>query len=229
MSRARRIRQTLRRHADGAGMIVPVEPAEKAHGERAKSWAGRCYEIACALVKAGACAGRPVYGHWTGPIKKGTPFDRGAPFARHGWVVLDGGSIYDPTRWVFEGVEPYIYIGPAHEYYDEGGNQWRAVMRVDPPEYDPSDKHYEVTQRLLPTPAWNFAERYLQIGTDQEPGWLTEQQLCYLANAPAADLGEHAEAIYTLIEALGRVALIPLDNYERFRHARFRRRFREGA
>ena len=34
----------------------------------------------------------------------------------HVWIERPDGTIVDPTRWVFEGVWPYVYEGPADLY-----------------------------------------------------------------------------------------------------------------
>lgn len=214
---------TLGRHADGVGIMTTVTRFEKALGERAQAWSGRCYEIACAIVKKRLVDGVAVYGHWLGPVHRRSPLYRErAPFSRHGWVSLEGGNVLDPTRWVFEAASPYIYIGPVGDVYDEGGNKWRRAVQPDPPPYDDSDRQYEITAQILPSAGWNFVERYLRIWqSDTQPvGFLTEPQLLYLANAPLDDLGEHAAAIYQALTKLGRRGLIPIDNYDRVERAR---------
>jgi len=57
--------------------------------------------------------GRARHGHWTGDVAYGSHFDRRAqlPFIAHGWIQLDDGRVLDPTRWVFENVAPYLYVG----------------------------------------------------------------------------------------------------------------------
>ena len=37
----------------------------------------------------------------------------------HTWIEKLDGTVVDPTRWVFEGVWPYIYEGPR-DWYDKG-------------------------------------------------------------------------------------------------------------
>ena len=192
----------------------------------AKKWAGRCYEIACALVRHGFVDGVAVYGHWLGKVEPLSYFAvrgaAGAPFVQHGWIQVRGNSnvIIDPTRWAFTGEDPFIYFGPNRGEYDEGGNGWRKVMRSPCPDFDPDEDLHEFTQALLPGKAWTHVERMLgsryliDIG-DLEPGTVTGRQLFWLANAPYEDLEPHAKAIYTAIEKLGEMAAIPIDNYRR--------------
>lgn len=221
-------RLAIGRHQNGVGVIIPVTRTEKLLGEKAKSWAGRCYEIACACVEKKVVDGVAVYGHWRGAVHERSLFYRGggAPFQRHGWVQLpaDGdGTVWDPTRWVFEAVQPYIYIGPAGTEYDEGGNAWRKALHGPPPDFDPDDRMVHVPGSVLPSEAWRFVEHYLGIDyafTKQEPGVLTTRQIVYLANAPLSDLGVHADAIYRALELLDQDALIPIDNHQRIQRER---------
>lgn len=101
-------------------MKLPTLAAcEKALGEKAETWVARCYEISCRIVAAGLVEGEAVYGHWLGKVHPRSHFaDRGRmPFIQHGWILLKDGSILDPTRWVFEAVSPYLYVGsPPDEW-----------------------------------------------------------------------------------------------------------------
>ena len=40
----------------------------------ARGWAGQCYAIAKQMVKRGLIKGTARYGHWLGPVAKGTAF-----------------------------------------------------------------------------------------------------------------------------------------------------------
>lgn len=93
-----------------------VAEVEQAIGVPAQDWKGRCFEIASLLVKTGLVKGHVVYGHWIGPIARSSVFaDRAhLGFCNHGWVLLDDGeTVIDPTRWVFEDKDPYIFKGSA--------------------------------------------------------------------------------------------------------------------
>lgn len=77
-------------------------------------WPGNCFGIAEAMVKAGLVDGTAVYGHWIGPISPRSMFQsrRGLGFCHHGWVLLkDEKTVVDPTRYVFESRQPYIFQG----------------------------------------------------------------------------------------------------------------------
>lgn len=208
------------------GFPPQLDRVEKVLGP-ARQWAGRCYEIACALVERGFVEGVPVYGHWLGKIDPLSYFgqlkrDR-TPFVQHGWVHVNGNRnlILDPTRWAFTNEDPYIYFGPNSGEYDEGGNEWKAAMRAPCPRFDEdAQRLYEFTQQMLDGAAWSHVERllgpdYLIDIDEHPPGTVTVEQLFWLANAPYEDLEPHAKSIYAAIVKLGNEAAIPIDNYRR--------------
>lgn len=198
--------------------LPTLAEAERRLGHKAKEWAGRCYEIACAFLSAGLVQGVAVYGHFTGKVHPKSFFGsrNHMPFVQHGWVLLPDGRIFDPTRWGFEDKEPYLYVtNSGDKEYDEGGNQLRKAMRPPAPEYDAFDRKIEFTQRVLAGGPWKHVEKLLDIDygfTKQEPGTLCYSQVFWLANTPFEDLQPHAQAIYKALEAVGELALVPWDN-----------------
>ena len=82
-----------------------------------ENWPGQCYGIASALLRHSIVTDETAelrYGHWTGPVSEDCSVEsfKSGPFQRHGWVAIlgdDESRIIDPTRWVFEGRDPYIY------------------------------------------------------------------------------------------------------------------------
>lgn len=200
-------------------MAVPtLAEAEAAVGEPAAKWVARCYEIAYKLVDAGAVEGRAVYGHYLGPVLPGSVFHdrhRSCGFTGHGWVSLPDGRVLDPTRWVFEAVAPYLYIGDAEgasssEHggapleYDEGGNVWRERNLAPPPPFQPTVSRVELN---LPQEASDHI--YILLGGS--PG-VTVEQLLWLSNLPLARLGEHARAVFQAIVEAGHAGFLPIDN-----------------
>jgi hypothetical protein len=195
----------------------PAEAAE-AIGLPLEAWSGQCYGVAVALVESGLVDGCAVYGHWLGPVAEGSHFDTGfRPFQRHGWIVLEDGSVVDPTRWAFEGVDPYIYHGPA-DHYDEGGNAFRSALRGPPPPLDLfEDEVITVGQHQLPTSAWNWLEKRLGLESNYadegyEPGMVSKAQLIWLAHLDPREMGGHAPAVIEMLDDLGMGALVPIDN-----------------
>lgn len=182
----------------------------------AEEWKGACFAIATQFVEQKIVQGIAIYGHWTGPIAKGTMFDRGwSGFCRHGWVLLPDGRIVDPTRWVFEGCEPYVYVGPA-DHYDEGGNQLRSAIRCAPPPYDASDGRFvHFASSDMPAITWNFISNFFILplkNPDYKPGTLAIRQVLWLANLSPEELGGHAKIIYQALRKHKLIAFVPKDN-----------------
>ena len=87
----------------------------------AKDWAGCCDELVEILLAPGGVIGVRQDGVWTGRTAlwgwKGDRWkrdDKGFPL--HTWIKCADGTIIDPTRWVFEGVLPYVYKGSNDHY-----------------------------------------------------------------------------------------------------------------
>lgn len=197
--------------------VPSLAAAEKKLGP-ARSWSGRCYEMACKLVESGLVEGVAVYGHWRGPVAPGSYFgDRHhLPFVQHGWVLLPDGSVVDPTRWSFDGSKPYIFHGPCGPEYDEGGNQFRRETLQPPPEFDVYEKLIRLPPRVLPSSAWNHIEKLLQLDygfTEQEPGVLCMSQFLWVCNLPFNMLGKHAKHVYDSADRVGLRGLVPIDNW----------------
>jgi len=169
-----------------------------------KKWPGRCHEIACAMLKAGLVEGKDRYGHYFGPIADDCEKFGGRAFTHHGWIE-SGDKIIDPTRWVFENVDPYIYIGPKDDPdYDFGGNRLRKMMMKPCPPFDKAHKVYKLPDHLK-------AYCQLMIGTDRDE--VSGAQAMWLANLPLDILDDRAEPLFRWIaEGVGLPGLIPMDN-----------------
>lgn len=171
-------------------------------------WPGQCFGIASAFVDAGLVAGHAVYGHFLGRVsKQSVPFGSrsGLPFQAHGWVILPDGRIFDPTRWVFEAVAPYLFIGPANNpEYDEGGNKFRTMMR-GPAIAEPM----AVRTFNIPLAGEAAAFARLAFGHDS-PFGINEAR--WLAHTAPNEAGLAIAGIYEACQAAGLGALIPLDN-----------------
>lgn len=169
-------------------------------------WAGRCYEIACAMLEFEMLEGTPRYGHWLGPVALGTLFDRSDPDApiHHGWIELPDGRICDPTRWVFEADKPYIFVGHDIDgFYDIGGDERRDTHVAEKPV---RDKLLANIKMKRSDPARIFVEREFGKGP------YSTVELFWLANLSRARLGQHAKAVYQWIEKAGHRGYIPIDN-----------------
>ena len=89
-------------------------------------WAGSCDQVVEEFLKTGYEQGIRRDGYWIGktsgwgwqtPKRYQWRRDAKGRNAIHVWIERPDGSIVDPTRWVFEGVLPYIYRGKADRHY----------------------------------------------------------------------------------------------------------------
>lgn len=114
-------------------------------GMPVRDWVGDCFGISLAICDRGLVEGRPVHGYYLGPVhpacavtpptvEPDDPAERmamvyafnltHAPYGiekyEQGYIALADGRVMDPTRWTFEMVRPYIYVGPGTDYRPAG-------------------------------------------------------------------------------------------------------------
>jgi hypothetical protein len=105
------------------------EEAAKAIEVPVREWPGNCWYICEWLLetdllpdgsthKRGRYTGALIYGKYRAEILAWSD-DIGS--RRHSWIETPDGTVVDPTRYVFEGVEPYIYKGARDNYVEEQG------------------------------------------------------------------------------------------------------------
>lgn len=183
--------------------VFDVYEAGDLIGVPVNQWEGNCHGIAMAIVESGMIDGKVERGYWKGLVSKKSIF-YGKPLIPHSWIRMSNGQIADPTRWCFECVEPYIFVG-GDECYDAGGNQFRKA-------------------NLKPCPAFNFDHKDSKIKFPTScnkfvmdlcgsPKYITINQAFWLANAPLDILKPYAKAIYTAFDKCKQGCLIPIDNY----------------
>ncbi len=194
--------------ADGSVLRKVLDPEAVATAIKipVSDWPGNCYAIASQMVEAGLVTGRAVYGHYLGRIRPGTLFS-GKPIVHHGWVVTADGQVIDPTRWVFEGVAPYIHYATtanSHEY-DEGGNVFLLTRRRPAPAHDQNSVTVEI-----PVDARPLCSALLSRNDVQRR--LTTEEAHWLATLSLILLGDSAKKLYEALVAMGFTALIPIDN-----------------
>lgn len=166
-------------------------------------WEGNCHGIASAIVKSGMIDGRVERGHWLGDVSAGSTFYK-RTIIPHSWIRASDGSIIDPTRWCFEQVEPYIYIGKDEDSYDVGGNQLRMAIMNPLPEFNPNGKRVDLK---LKEPCRTFVFALLN-----NPPFITINQLFWLGNLSPDSFDGHVKEVYEAIEKSGNIAIIPIDN-----------------
>jgi hypothetical protein len=169
-------------------------------------WPGNCYGIACAILKAGLVEGRAVYGHFLGTSAPGSIF-YGKPLVHHGWIETPDGKIVDPTRWVFECAQPYLFVSPTRETkdYDEGGNVYRLKTEKPAPAFNPKEQLFSLSAEAVP----------MINGMLKRPN--ADNQVCisemfWLANLSLYTLSDMAKPLYEELERLDMLSLVPVDN-----------------
>lgn len=156
------------------------------------NWPGNCYGVACKCVESGAVQGKAIYGVWDGPIFPGSPF-YGRAFMHHGWVKLPDGRIFDPTRFVFGGAEPYLWLGDHCEWYDESGG--RLAMRLRGPM--PTKPSVTVRLKITSEAARRFVVSGLKLGAWR--GSCDAARLSWLLKTPPALIPD-AKSLYGDLE-----------------------------
>lgn len=105
-------------------------------GMPVEDWRGNCHVVAGRFLDHGIVHGRIRRGLWCGYIHPlgffGTRW--ASEFTGHTWILKDDGEVCDPTRWVFEGCDPYIHTGPEDADYDYAGDRLRQLICRDFPE-----------------------------------------------------------------------------------------------
>jgi hypothetical protein len=199
-------------------VVVPtVAAVERGVGMKAKKWAGRCHEIACKVLKAHLAYGTERYGHYYGPVSP-TYSRYGLPFQRHGWIEAPDGSVIDPTRWVFEMVEPYIYHGPADDYDAGGERMAMGMLRPYPKSPDDTlgltaDQRATLARPIaLELPPGPARDRLAEL-TGGQVADFNLAQVAWLANLPVSSWRGHARAIYEAIAEAGQKAMVPYDSW----------------
>lgn len=185
----------------------------------AATWVGRCHEVADAVNRRLKLGLYLAYGAFRGCVRVTSPLYRpGLSWARHGWLEASDGAVLDPTRWVFEDCEPYLFRSQPG----------RVEMYRDLPVYDAgNDVLRQYLEKLRDVPGADAHEKIVPLRVDDQatvemirlmfgcaPGELNLMQVAHLANASRHSLGQHARAVFAAICAAGHRTLIPVDNYD---------------
>lgn len=171
------------------------------------SWPGNCFTVACQMLVHDLVEGRPCYGHYYGNIAKDSMFAR-QELVHHGWIETKDGYIVDPTRWVFESKEPYIYkekIKTALEY-DEGGQRFAKMMMPPIPMHESDKIICEIKDEKMAFLISSMLKR-----KDVQNG-VTMMECHWLGKQPLDMLGDNAKPLYQFMIDNKQSAWIPIDN-----------------
>lgn len=168
-------------------------------------WPGNCFGVASGIAEAIDWPGRVVYGLWWGTIHEDSHFNQRV--CSHGWMQW-GEWVVDPTRWVFESKDPYVYEGPVGPEYDEGGRKLHEVLadKIGPP--DPSDGR--TIEEEVPEEIRAMLRTYVEF-----PDKPTTAQLGWVASRDFRVLGKFAKPFFEWLVSNERQVLIPIDSRKR--------------
>lgn len=197
--------------------LLSVKQVEVITNFPSVNWKGNCYCIASKLVASGAIKGRAVYGHWLGDVDRHSFFRhrRHLPFIPHGWIVTEDNTIVDPTRWVFEAIDPYLYYGgdvkdpEEMNTYDEGGNSWRSATLKPVPKFNSKERLYTV---VMSEDAKDHLMELIGHRTQPQLKDLSFGLMFWVGNLPPDLLGQYDVEIFQWFVNVGLGALIPIDN-----------------
>lgn len=167
------------------------------------NWPGNCALIVRAIMDIGIIGAEYRRGHWLGP----------GGFTQHSWMEFPGGLIVDPTRWVFENREPYIYVG-RNDYYDTGSNALRIALRNPCPAFNPAEPSANLD--IQPEAAAAYIGEFISVQSEALVPYITKSQAFWLANCSPGELGAYVRETYTALVKAGMKAAIPIDNYRMF-------------
>ena len=191
-------------------IVFNVTEVAKIIGVPVEEWKGNCHGISSLLLEHKLVVGKLRYGHWIGPVREKTLFSKyPRGIVRHGWVELENGTIVDPRRYIFEGVEPYIYVG-KNDHYDAGGNRFRQSLMKPAPKYSKDER--QVTLKIRRIVARKILEDMLDTTSHFGVIYATIKQVFWLANLPLDTFSGFAKPIYEAIMEVGYGAFIPIDN-----------------
>jgi hypothetical protein len=187
---------------------MDIQIIEQAIGLKTEDWKGECYFVSCLILNANLIKGRAVHGSYFGTIAKASMFySKNLNMARHGWIETPDGKIIDPTRWVFEDVEPYIYETTINDPdYDKASSKLRKALMQPQPEYNP-----DVKQLAIPDGKSGSAIRsVLCIPLNRKT--ISVDEAFWMANLTLDSLNFQAEHVYNALIEWGFKAFIPADH-----------------
>lgn len=201
--------------ARAAGELMKLAPdlamVVAASGLPLEAWAGNCHGVATAVLESGILKerwpnARVMRGHFLGEIAPEGYFGRRSrAVQQHSWIRLEERVVLDPTRFAFDGREPYVFIG-SDEDYDLAGQHLRQLCRPDRP--CPSAGKDEARTHLR---LGNAATAHVLDLTGLDELRLAHNQLFWLANLPLVALAPHAREIHDALAAEKAKAFIPID------------------
>jgi len=168
-----------------------------------KTWPDNCYAVATALVELLPKNARTAYGFWYGTDKRNPE----RPLSRHGWAKFNG-KILDPTRWVFEKKEPYLFVCKEDKCkeYDEGMTEFKEAFERPAPERDK-------TQRIMSFKWTTNEAAFLTnlFGERRDWGKMSMGEYFWLANKQPKRILPIISSFYKQLKKQNSIGIVPID------------------
>jgi hypothetical protein len=179
-------------------------------------WPLNCYAVSCNIFKyINIQNAVPVYWKWFWFVSKYSPFDNWV--CNHWWIeFVDENNkiiIIDPTRWVFEWLEPYIYVWYNSSEYDRAWQKFQMLMREnwfkEIPLFDMNkDKKIEIS-------FWKEIDDFIYKNIFNEKyNFYFMKNIFYLANTPIVNLQPYEKIIFHILIEKWYSSYIPEDTKE---------------
>lgn len=131
-------------------------------------------------------------------------------YYRHAWILVNEKYIVDPTRWVFHGKTPKMYICEKDNRvdYDQNMVRFRSQFpRVFPPSENNTSKEIKMKwssemTKLLQT---------LTLKSEKSFKTIYMNQLMWMANLSPAILGNLRTELYDYLKSIQMTGFIPVD------------------
>ena len=185
-----------------------ISQVENIIGVKSEKWVANCYYISTLLVKHGVVEGKAVFGKYLGKVDKKSPF-YGNTFINHGWIETPNGEIIDPTRWVFESTEPYIYESNIKNIdYDRGSNVIKKLLKTDAPSFNKNSKVVDIENLQIE------AIFKTLLKEKKEDKKISIEQLIWVGSLSLGDLNYFAKPLFAWYKDNALSVFIPVDNFE---------------
>ena len=177
-------------------------------------WHSNCYAVSEAIYKYIDIDWLElVYWKWNWFISADSSFDKW--ISNHGWLefrLWKSTIVIDPTRWVFEWVEPYIYINMISSEYDRAAQKFQAMIRWNKVTSIPKP---EVNDKIKEISFWKEIDDFLFNNLLKwKYNYYTVRNIMYIANTPVVDLKPYEKEILEILEEEWFDAFIPIDTKE---------------
>ena len=181
-----------------------------------ESWKMNCYAVSSELYDCFVDKYEwleLVYGKWLWYIDERSVFSKW--IANHGWLefkVWNNTYVIDPTRWVFEWTEAYIYINKKWSEYDRASQYFQKSMRNFKISAIPLKKNND---NIIDISFWKEIDSFIfETILNSEYNYYTIRSINYIANTPVDLLWKYTIDIFDILKENWYNSFIPIDTQE---------------